>query len=235
MIHLQSLAFGPFAEVEPLNPRFIAGHPKLRVTVDTEANPQVPERQVLDELQRAFPGIARHSCEMQRRRALDEAAGTGIVLLDGEPTANQAHLLEHLMLEYLSTLDHASRLSGVTCAYADPPERNDIFVECKGAEAGGVALALAIDALNAALSEKPLGVLYPDALLAASHLLAAPDSQPFAPGQLARRVGTATERASAALDLLYRVGLVQVEDYAMNFSGEPYYRFLGDRAWKATQ
>ena len=224
MIQLQALAFGPFAEVEPLNPRFIVGRPKLRVTVDTEVKPHVPERQLLDALQRAFPGIARHGCEMQRGTSPGGATPTGIVLLDGEPTANQAHLLEHLMLEYLSALDHASRLSGVTCAYESPPERNDVFVECGGAEVGSVAALLAIDTLNAALSDRPLGPLYPDALLGASLLIHGASANRLTPAQLARRAGIPRERAAAALDLLGGAGVAETEKYAMNFSGEVPYR-----------
>jgi len=174
------------------------------------------------------PRIASRRNEIvQRFRRVAERGEAGVVLLDGEPTANQAHLLEHLMLEYLSALDHASRLSGVTCAYESPPERNDVFVECGGTEVGSVAALLAIDTLNAALSDRPLGPLYPDALLGASLLIRGASANRLTPAQLARRAGIPPERAAAALDLLGCAGVAETEKYAMNFSGEPHYRVVG--------
>jgi len=226
VIQLQSLAFGPFAEVEPLNPCFIPGHSKLRVTVDTDPNPHLPERQLLDDLQQTFPGLVRHSCGIQRA-AGDAPAARGIVLLSDDPSANQAHLLEHLMLEYLSGLDHAPHLSGVTCAYASPAERSDIFIECKAADAGGVAATLAVDTLNAALADQSLDPLYPDALLGAAILFRVARGHRLTRADVARRAAIPVTRAAAVLDLLCRVGLVDPEEYAMNFSGEPHYRVVG--------
>ncbi len=229
MIQLQSLAFGPFAEVEPLNPCFIAGHSKLRVTVDTDESPILDERRLLDELERTFPGLAHHGCGVQRGSAGDKPAGKGILLLSDEPSANQAHLLEHLMLEYLSSLDHASRLSGVTCAYASPAERSDIFIECEAPDAGGVAATLAVDTLNAALAEQSLDPLYPEALRGAMILFRAGRGHRVTREDLARRAAIPAARAAAVLDLLHRIGLVDQEEYAMNFSGELYFRVLGLR------
>ena len=82
-----------------------------------------------------------------------EGHARGVVLLvEDDSQANQAHLLEHLTLEILGAFDHARRLSGVTCAYVTPPERNDVFVECTEPETGGFAAMLAVDAMNTALA-----------------------------------------------------------------------------------
>ena len=226
VIQLQSLAFGSFAEAEPLNPRFSAGHPKLRLTVDSESNPSCSDRALLVELTRAFPGLGGHFCQMSA--ASDrERDPQGIVLLDSEPSANQAHLLEHLVLEMLSYVDHRSRLSGVTCAYATPPERNDVFVECADADSGSLVGLLAISAMNAALAGRPIAPLYPDALRCARPLLHPGAPRTWDPSELARASRVADGGAGVALEHFLGMGVVERETYAMNFSGEPHYRFVG--------
>ena len=42
--------FGRFVEIEPLNPAFRPRQAKMRVTVDTERRPRLPESDVLSEL-----------------------------------------------------------------------------------------------------------------------------------------------------------------------------------------
>jgi len=227
VIQLQSLAFGSFAEAEPLNPRFSAGHPKLRLTVDSESIPRLADRDLLEELARAFPGLAGHFCQMSATATDGEDDARGIVLLDGEPSANQAHLLEHLVLEMLSYADRLTRLSGVTCAYSSPPERNDIFVECVEAGSGRFICLLAVDAMNAALGGSALAPLYPDALRCAREMLHSGAFQDWAPGDMARLAQLSADRAAAALEIFQRLGVVIPEAYTMNFSGEPHYRFVG--------
>ncbi|MGH7731857.1 MAG: hypothetical protein ACRENJ_11480, partial [Candidatus Eiseniibacteriota bacterium] len=162
MIQLHSVAFAPFPAAEPLNPRFQKGHAKLRLVVDAEPAEDVPERALMTRLVAAFPGIARHHCHVAEAGGERPAGARGVVLVEGESTANQAHLLEHLLLEMLSFLDHVPRLSGVTCAYTSPPERSDIFVECADGESGSMAAQVAVDAMNAALQGESLSPLYPD-------------------------------------------------------------------------
>ena len=226
MIQVHSLAFGPFAEIEHLNPSFIAGHTKLRITVDTETHPSVPDPQVLERLTEAFPGLARHQCRVQETLPSAPVAGTKILLIQSDSSANQAHLLEHLALEMLSALGHSPRLSGVTCAYSSPPQRSDVFVECTEPESGGFAALLAVETMNAALSEKPLSPLYPDVVRCTRVLRSNPPAL-WSAARVAERAGIPRERALQALLLLTHNVLVVAEAFAMNLSGEPHYRFIG--------
>ncbi|HEY7728861.1 MAG TPA: hypothetical protein VID50_10455 [Candidatus Eisenbacteria bacterium] len=229
MIQLRSLAFGSFAEADPLNPNFVPGQPKLRLTVDASDGARAAEPEVLDRLVTAFPGLKRHRCQMNERPSDDGEGPRGIVLLPEEPSANQAHLLEHLLLEMLSSLDRAPRRSGVTCAYASAPERCDVFVECGTPGAADVAVPLAIEALNAGIAGKPVGPLFPDALRAAAVWIDSPSPSGWNAGRLAESTHLATDRARAVLELFRRVGLAAVEPYAMNWSGEPAYRMTRRR------
>ncbi|MBI4364330.1 MAG: hypothetical protein HY568_02780 [Candidatus Latescibacteria bacterium] len=229
MIQVQSLAFGTFAEAEPLNPQFSDGHPKLRVTVDTEADPDVADREVLRRLEDAFPGLGQHHCGASGNPEAPPKA-TGVLLLDNQVSANLAHILEHLLLEMLAVLGREGRLSGVTCAYRSPPERNDVFVECADRRAGGVAVPLAVETVNAALGGLALAPSYPDAVLCLRTLLTTNGREIQAASRLSRLAGLPHDRATPALGVLARIGLVEEERYSMNLSGEPFYRLVDGRA-----
>ena len=227
MIQIQSLAFGTFPEIEPLNSAFSPGHPKLRITVDTETHPRRPDDRVLEVLVAAFPGLVRHQCRAEEAAVGHRASGTRILLVESDSSANQAHLLEHLTLEILGALDRrARRLSGVTCAYTAPRQRNDVFVECDEAESGGFAALLAADVMNAALAGRPLEPLYPDAVRGA-RMLRWRDDRTWTARRLAGLLTIPLPRAEAALGVLSQAQLVEPEHFSMNFSGEPHYRSLG--------
>src|SRR5262249_51149975 len=145
VIHIRSMAFGSFAEIEPLNPAFRAGQLKMRATVDTERVPRLAESGGLAELVGAVPGLAPPQGRAGAEDGGVAAPGTRILLVPGDASANQAHVFEHLTLELLGALDDASsRLSGVTCAYTEPPERNDVFVECRDPDDAALAAWLAV-------------------------------------------------------------------------------------------
>jgi hypothetical protein len=207
------MAFGTFAEIEPLNPAFHPRQEKMRVTVDTERVPRLAETAVMSELIAAFPGLARHQCRAGAKAGGVRAPGTRILLIPGDSSANQAHVFEHVTLELLGAIDDAaSRLSGVTCAYADPPERNDVFVAW-----------IAAEVMNGVLAGEPAKPLYPDVLHCA-RLMHDEPTRAWTPRRLAARLTIQVKRAAAALSVLSHAKLIQTEEFAMNFSGEPHYR-----------
>ncbi len=226
MIRLHSIAFAPFPAAEALNPRFQAGHDKLRLIVDAEPVPDVPDQALQARLVAAFPGLARHHCQVRDLGTPRHARARGVVLVEGETTANQAHLLEHLLLEMLGFLDRVPRLSGVTCAYTSPPERSDIFVECVDRESGGMAAQVAVDTMNAALAGEPLTPLYPD-MLQCARLLPRHAAHPWPAARLSRAARIPRARVEAALEALAHAEFIERESFAMNFSGETHYRFVG--------
>ncbi len=220
------MAFAEFPEIEPLNPEFRAGHQKLRVTVDTERVARRPEDQVVEALAQAFPGLQRHQCRSAAALGGAPVAGTRILLVPNDASANQAHVFEHLTLELLGALDDAaSRLSGVTCAYTEPPERNDVFVECDDADTASLAVWLAAEVMNGVLAGEDAAPLYSDVLSCAGLMHGSP-ARAWTPQRLARGADLPESRAAAALAVLSRAKLVQAVDFAMNFSGEPHYRCI---------
>jgi hypothetical protein len=220
------MSFGTFAEIEPLNPAFHARQQKLRVTVDTERVPRLAEAAVMSELVGAFPGLARHQCRAGADQGAVPAKGTRILLIPGDSAANQAHLYEHVTLELLGAIDEASsRLSGVTCAYSDPPERNDVFVECRDQDDAALAAWIAAEVMNGVLAGEPAKPLYPDVLHCA-RLMHDEPTRAWTPRRLAARLTLPVKRAAAALAVLSHAKLIQTEDFSMNFSGEPHYRCI---------
>src|SRR5262249_11465037 len=133
--------------------------------------------------------------------------------------------------ELLGAIDEqSSRLSGVTCAYTDPPERNDVFVECNEPDDAALAGWLAAEVMNGVLAGEPATPLYPDVLHCA-RLMHDETTLAWTPKRLTERLKISVKRASAALAVLSHAKLVQAEDFAMNFSGELQYRAIaaGDR------
>ena len=226
MIHIRSMSFGTFAEIEPLNPAFHPRHEKMRVTVDTERVPRLAETAVVSELIGAFPGLSRHQCRAGAQDGGVRAPGTRILLIPGDSSANQAHVFEHVTLEFLGAIDDdASRLSGVTCAYTDPPERNDVFVECRDPDEAALAAWIAAEVMNGVLAGEPAKPLYPDVLHCA-RLMHDEPTRAWTPRRLAARLTMPVKRAAAALSVLSNAKLIQTDDFAMNFSGEPHYRCI---------
>jgi len=226
VIHIRSMSFGTFAEIEPLNPAFHARQQKMRVTVDTERVPRLAETAVMSELVGAFPGLARHQCRAGADQGAMPAKGTRILLIPGDSAANQAHVYEHVTLELLGAIDEASsRLSGVTCAYSDPPERNDVFVECRDQDDAALAAWIAAEVMNGVLAGEPAKPLYPDVLHCA-RLMHDEPTRAWTPRRLAARLTLPVKRAAAALAVLSHAQLIQTEDFSMNFSGEPHYRCI---------
>jgi len=237
VIHIRSMAFGPYTEIEPLNPAFRHGQMKMRATVDTERVPRLAESGVVSALVEAFPGLARHQCRAGAGHGAVAATGTRILLVPGDASANQAHVFEHVTLELLGALDEkSSRLSGVTCAYTDPPERNDVFVECRDADDAALAAWLAVEIMNGVLAGEPSKPLYPD-LLQVTKLMHDEPQTSWTPRLLASRLTLPSKRAAEALAVLQHAKLVQTEEYSMNFSGEPTYRCIaaGARSRRAVK
>ena len=215
MIQLQSLAFGPFPEVEV--DRDLVEQARRG---DREAF-AILVHQVSDALYAVAYRILRDT-----GLAEDALQNALVIAWRRIPHLREPERFEHLTLEILGAFDHARRLSGVTCAYVTPPERNDVFVECTEPETGGFAAMLAVDAMNTALADLPLAPVFPD-IVRCTRILRQYVSGAWPVARLAGLAGLTVERTERALDYLTRARLVELEAYAMNFSGERHYRFVG--------
>jgi hypothetical protein len=78
--------------------------------------------------------------------------------------------------------------------------------------------------LNAALAGEAIVPLYADAARVAGALRNGEAKQSWTPSEAARRTDLAPMRAAAALRVLRGMGVLEEEEFAMNFSAEPLYR-----------
>ena len=223
MLRLHAIRHGAFTDIEVLNPRFVAGAQKLKVTVDTEPEPRAAEAVVVHRLLAAFPGLARHECRVQKTRSLLPAEGTAIRLVTEDASANQAHLLEHLLIEMLAVFEPRIVRSGVTCAWREPAWRNDIFVECERADIGSAVAALGVRALDQALEGNALVPLYAD-LLRVWSLLERGGRETLSETLLQRRAGLTRDRVAPVLELLAESALVTEERLTLNLSDVRHWR-----------
>lgn len=91
----------------------IAGARKIRITVETESRLWASEHVLAGRLLKGFPHLARHECRVHTSRDLAPASGTPIQLVEDEPSANQAHLLEHLAIDLPGVFEPRVRRSGL--------------------------------------------------------------------------------------------------------------------------
>ncbi len=225
MIRLHDMRHGPFEAIEELNPRAVAGRLRICITVDTESCPCLPEASLVARLLAGFPGLSRHGCRARTASAPSPTAGTRILLVEGEPSANQAHPLEHLVLDLLGVFEPSVLRSGVTRAWQEPPERNDIFIERRdlATGTGTAAISLAMLAFENALEDRPLTPLFGDVVRVWS-VFAQAQAAPVSPRHVAHRSGLPRTRVEQALAVLTDNRLLRSEPFAVHISGETHFR-----------
>lgn len=222
MIRLVDVNHGTYESIEALNPRFVPGSLKMRVTVDTEHEPRASEGVLLARLVEAFPGLQRHECRADGGAGHAwTAAGAPIHLVRDEPSANQAHVLEHVMIEMLGVFDPRRLRSGVTCALKEPRQRNDVFVENDRPALGEAVARLSVRALEEALEGRPMLPLYQD-LMTLSALLRR--GELWSESLLVRRARLPGERVREALAVLSDSDVVASEHPTLSLSTEAWYR-----------
>lgn len=222
MIRLVDVQHGTYESIEALNPRFARRSLKMRVTVDTEHEPRASEDILVARLLEALPGLTSHECRVEGGVKSWTAAGVPIRFVASEPSANQAHVLEHVMIEMLAVFDPRRLRSGVTCAWTEPPERNHVFVESDRPALGEAVARLSVRALDTALDGRPLLPLYQD-LLTLSSLLRG-EGRVWSESRLRRQARLPGDRVREALALLSDSDLVAEEQPTLNLSAETWYR-----------
>lgn len=151
-IAIRELEVGPFPSVSRLNPRFIPGLPRVRLTLDLgetlrRAAAPLGAAETADLLE-LCPRLVEHDCDggspiremlsapggAPARAAPEAESGDGLGL---------AHLIEHVAIDLIAAATGAPRCSGVTCAYAGRLDRFDIFLECADPALGRAVALLA--------------------------------------------------------------------------------------------
>ena len=134
-----------------------------------------------------------------------------------------AHLIEHAIIDFESTVTGQARISGVTGARRKPPGRFDVMVECHDRCVGRLCLALAVTTLTAAADARPPGRLERDAL-ATVRLAQRHPGRTWTPAAVARALGWSFPQSLRALSALRDLGYLTEFPYTVNISGVPQYR-----------
>jgi hypothetical protein len=159
--HLQviSALYGGFPEVRRLNPEFIPGMRRLKLTIRIPAGDNLPSAETLfGILQKPFPSLGRHRC--CGANSIGETFFTrgqrqGCSIQEWDPGVDLAHLLEHLIIDIQHFIARMKICSGVTCAYREPRDMYDIFVECPDEKVGLLSASIAVGLVSDLLAMGP--------------------------------------------------------------------------------
>lgn len=122
-----SHTFGKFPEIEHLNPQFIPGRTKQKITIDVYSSAEKFKaiyHKLNEEVHQLFPTILRHDCgkpanNVRRKGPFHPYQGVIDVI----------HVIEHIMIDMMCHITDLTICSGITCHWWEPNNRFDIFVE----------------------------------------------------------------------------------------------------------
>ncbi len=237
-IRVLTCGFGPFRQADRLNPRFLPGHDRMRLTIEMPAREAWPPRETLWRgLRETFPHLGRHRCGGDSRleaQVCTPSPGEP----EPDPRTDIAHLLEHVILDIQHFIADMPTCSGVTCAYRRPAGRFDLFIESPGRDISRLGVGLAVGILSRILGGDPPDPVYASAVRLAR---AVRDHRPepitpaAARGWLRGRPpglppAHLEDEADAdrALGVLHDQGFVSRFEASVEFSGMPLYHANDD-------
>ena len=244
-VQVVQIDYGPLELAASLNRAIARDSPLLKVSLDIHWDEPDPAS-ALDRIEMTLaafsPSFREHQCRgpfayhVFRKQgppshgvAGDDAGAEGSPAQTAKSRAQPpdarlalAHLIEHAVIDFESTITHARRISGLTGAHRDPPGRFDLIVECPDPAVGRLCLSLAVRALTGAADARPPG-RREHHILATARLAYHNPGRVWTPPGVARAFDWPGDRAAAALSSLRELGYLTPLEYSMNFSGLPRY------------
>jgi len=147
------MKWGKFPKVDHLNPKFIPGSMRLKATLEISPD-GLGKRELknyIQELNQLFPSFKRHRCENEHGLTTSFQPKPGLKQVD--EATDIAHLIEHMVIDLQCSLGQMRSCSGITCAYWNPENRYDLFVECRDREVGVFALKIASEIVDEIVTE----------------------------------------------------------------------------------
>lgn len=219
-----SLSHGPYPEVSRLNPDFVTGVSRLKITLKLGPHGHPPAADgYLASLETLFPSLSRHRCcgdNSLRESLFLGGRRESCAVEDHDPGVDVAHLAEHLIIDMQHFVGRMRICSGVTCAYREPRNMYDIFVECPEEKVGSLSASVALGIVNDLLEGRPP----PDntrCLMEAARVARDRTGDPvrYFVQDLERQWGASA--TAEALDYLVLQGYLTELQATLNFSGEP--------------
>jgi len=239
-VQVVQVEFGPSDQAASLNREIEPGGRLLRAALDIrwdEPDPLSALARIERRLVEFSPTFRSHRCRgplayhvfaRQRDDRTADASAAGPAVPESPTQAFDAclalaHLIEHAVIDFESSITEETRISGVTGARRKPPGRFDVMVECHENSIGRFCLALAVTTLTAAADARPPGRPERDAL-AAVRLAYRHPGRWWTPGAFARALGWSYPQALRALSSLRDLGYLTEFPHTVNISGLPQYR-----------
>jgi len=152
--------WGEFPQVDHLNPKFIQGSTRLKATLEISTNGlgKGELRNHIRELTQIFPRFIKHRCDNEHGLSTSFQPKPGLKQVD--KATDVAHLIEHMVIDLQCSLSQMRSCSGITCAYWNPGNRYDLFVECADPKVGIFALRFAKEIVEGILAEDRVDFKY---------------------------------------------------------------------------
>lgn len=217
------MAHGAYPEVTRLNPDFVAGQTRLKVTLRIVLNgiPSPPES-YLEAMEAVFPSLSRHSCcgeNSLRDSFFKRGRRRACAVEDADHGVDVAHLAEHLMIDIQHFVGRMKICSGVTCAYHEPRNMYDIFVECPEEKVGLLSASMASGLVNDLLTGRDPGNGQ-RCLMEAARMARDRAGHPIRAFTRDLERAWGSQALSDAFDYLCIQGFLTESESTLNFSGD---------------
>jgi len=239
-VRVVGVEFAPSRLAASLNREIAPGSELMRAALDihwSEPEPIAALTRIESRLVDFSPTFRSHQCRgpiayhvflRDRSGASGDTAGergpsSGDAAQPFDACLALAHLIEHAVIDFESTVTEEARISGITGARRNPPGRFDVMVECHDRRIGRLCLGLAVAALTGAADERPPGRRERETL-AAVRLAYRHPGRTWTPGAVARVLGWSFPQAARALSSLHDLGYLTESPLTVNISGVPQYR-----------
>ncbi len=238
VLEVLEIAHGEYPHVVSLNRDFRQGTKKLKLTLRIADPRGLPRaRDLMETLGEFLPSLSYHRCcgsnslqetffERGRRlRCAVEGVDEGVDI---------AHLIEHVIIDVQHYVGRMRICSGVTCAYADPNDRYDVFVESPEESVGRASAVLALnlvgDLLEGFRPDSRYLCVMGLARLARDHA-GSPLHAQIEPLETA----WGREPVAEAMEFLKGQGFLRECPASINFSGEPLLAYIPEEASESGQ
>jgi hypothetical protein len=230
-LSILEITHGQFPQVQRLNPDFQPGMAKLKVTLKIPVQADLPQAgRLLPSLSQALPTLLDHRCcgtNSLGESFFRNGSRTNCASPESDNGVDIAHLVEHVIIDVQHFVARMRICSGVTCAYIDPEDQYDVFVESPDETVGRTCAVIAISLMSDLLDGFPPDPSYlcvmDLARLARDHA-GLPVDLRTAP--LERSWGK--DPVHEATAFLQRQGFLKKCEASFNFSGSPLLAFIPD-------
>jgi hypothetical protein len=233
VITVIAVTHGSFPVAAELNHKIDPVHPILRATLDIaweDPDPASAIVRIEQSLIGFSPSFERHECRGPRAYHVFLGDGAGPAPPVPDPAGGAfdgrlalAHVIEHVVIDFLFAINGKDRCSGVTGARRDAATRYDLLIECDDYPVGRLCLGLAVLVVTSAFLGRALGEAERDPI-AVARLARTRPGRPLIPPEVGRILEWDESRTGRALAMMRQLGYLQEEAYAMNLSGVPEYR-----------